>query len=266
MKLNYLLYLSILSLPLVGCSEEYPLYSGANMIQFYSTTNQDFSFVYEEESKNSVDLIVDIATVGDVVNYDRTIRFEQITKEWNYTYDEVDKTKKIDSSYVDMKFPAVLGIHYQLESQNNELVMPAGKNILKQKITLLRHESLLKNNYTLKFRLIDSDDFAVGEPAKLNKTIVISNNLLRPTFWKDTAYDIKTTVGNWSEVKHRFMIKVTGERWDDAFLRKMVNDYDNAALFAHYLKIMKEELAAYNADPANTPPMVDENNNVVVFP
>ncbi|MFR7808087.1 MAG: hypothetical protein ACLU4N_01620 [Butyricimonas faecihominis] len=42
-----------------------------------------------------------------------TIRFEQVTKEWEYTYDTEDPSKVVDSVYVDMKYPAKEGVHFE---------------------------------------------------------------------------------------------------------------------------------------------------------
>lgn len=61
--------------------------------------------IFQVKSKKDT-LNIGIMSVGEVVNYPRTIRFEQVTKEWEYIYDTEDPNKVVDSVYVDMKFPA----------------------------------------------------------------------------------------------------------------------------------------------------------------
>ena len=62
------------------------------------------------------------------------------------------------------------------------------------------------------------------------------------------------------------MIEVTGEKWDNDFLRYIINNRDTYALRDYYLEKIKRALAEYNANPANNPPMKDENGEEVVFP
>ena len=115
-------------------------------------------------------------------------------------------------------------------------------------------------------RLLPSDDFETGVPKYVVKKITISDKLERPTVWKDTDYDCATYLGNWSEAKHRFMIDVTGQKWDNNFLAYIINNYDTWTLRDYYLAKIKKELAEYNADPKNNPPLKDENGKEVIFP
>ena len=123
-----------------------------------------------------------------------------------------------------------------------------------------------KNARKLVLRLLPSDDFQTGEVNKLVKSITISDKLERPTRWKDNSYYYKLYLGDWSEVKHRFMIDVTGQKWDNEFLIYIINNYDTYSLRNYYLAKIKKALAEYNADPKNNPPLKDENGKEVVFP
>ena len=73
-------------------------------------------------------------------------------------------------------------------------------------------------------------------------------------------------MGNWSEGKHRFMSDITGQTWDIEFLVYIIDNYDTYSLRDYYLAKIKKELAEYNADPKNNPPLKDENGKEVIFP
>lgn len=210
---------------------------------------------------------IELISVGEVTDYPRTVRFEQVTKEWKYTYDEEEPEKVVDSTYVDMEFPAVAGVHYESLGEKNELILPANQNVLKLNVIVKREDAgLRKNARKLVLRLLPSDDFQTGEVNKLVKSITISDKLERPTRWKDNSYYYKLYLGDWSEVKHRFMIDVTGQKWDNEFLIYIINNYDTYSLRNYYLAKIKKALAEYNADPKNNPPLKDENGKEVVFP
>ena len=189
-----------------------------------------------------------------------------MTKEWKYTYDEEEPEKVVDSTYVDMEFPAVAGVHYESLGEKNELILPANQNVLKLNVIIKREDTgLRKNARKLVLRLLPSDDFQTGEVNKLVKNITISDKLERPTRWKDNSYYYKLYLGNWSEVKHRFMINATGEKWDNDCIKLYIKAGPTAEGL-YLLKKIKKELEKYNADPANNPPLMDENGHEVVFP
>ncbi len=62
------------------------------------------------------------------------------------------------------------------------------------------------------------------------------------------------------------MIDVTGQKWDNNFLAYIINNYDTWTLRDYYLAKIKKELAEYNADPKNNPPLKDENGKRSYFP
>ena len=250
-----------------SCSEEYMSFEGTDRIQFKTKTEEVYTFAYYPESIQKDTLQIELISVGEVTDYPRVIRFEQVTKEWKYTYDEEEPEKVVDSTYVDMEFPAVAGVHYESLGEKNELILPANQNVLKLNVIIKREDTgLRKNARKLVLRLLPSDDFQTGEVNKLVKNITISDKLERPTRWKDNSYYYKLYLGNWSEVKHRFMIDITGQKWDNDFLVYIIDNYDTYSLRDYYLAKIKKALAEYNADPKNDPPLKDENGKEVVFP
>jgi len=242
-------------------------FEGKDRIQFKTKTEEVYTFAYYPESIQKDTLQIELISVGEVTDYPRTVRFEQVTKEWKYTYDEEEPEKVVDSTYVDMEFPAVAGVHYESLGEKNELILPANQNVLKLNVIIKREDTgLRKNARKLVLRLLPSDDFQTGEVNKLVKNITISDKLERPTRWKDNSYYYKLYLGNWSEVKHRFMIDITGQKWDNDFLVYIIDNYDTYSLRDYYLAKIKKALAEYNADPKNDPPLKDENGKEVVFP
>ena len=267
MKLKYLVGIGMACSMICSCSEEYRSFKGTDRIQFKTKTEEVYTFAYYPESIQKDTLQIELISVGEVTDYPRVIRFEQVTKEWKYTYDEEEPEKVVDSTYVDMEFPAVAGVHYESLGEKNELILPANQNVLKLNVIIKREDTgLRKNARKLVLRLLPSDDFQTGEVNKLVKNITISDKLERPTRWKDNSYYYKLYLGNWSEVKHRFMIDITGQKWDNDFLVYIIDNYDTYSLRDYYLAKIKKALAEYNADPKNDPPLKDENGKEVVFP
>ena len=266
MKLKYLVGIGMACAMICSCSEEYMSFEGTDRIQFKTKTEEVYTFAYYPESIQKDTLQIELISVGEVTDYPRVIRFEQVTKEWKYTYDEEEPEKVVDSTYVDMEFPAVAGVHYESLGEKNELILPANQNVLKLNVIIKREDTgLRKNARKLVLRLLPSDDFQTGEVNKLVKNITISDKLERPTRWKDNSYYYKLYLGNWSEVKHRFMINATGEKWDNDCIKLYIKAGPTAEGL-YLLKKIKKELEKYNADPANNPPLMDENGHEVVFP
>ena len=267
MKLRYLLGMALPVFCLQACSEDYMSFAGGDRIQFKTARDEVYTFAYFPAGKQKDTLHIGIATIGEIRDYPRKVGFEQVTKEWKYIYDEKDPRKIKDSVYTDMEYRALAGKHFEPIGENNELILPAGSNMLVLDIIVKRQDAALrKNAHKLRLRLLPSSDFDTGEPGNSVKNIVISDKLERPTRWKDKSYYYQTKVGKWSERKHRFMIEVIGEKWDNDFLRYIINNRYTYALRDYYLEKIKRALAEYNANPVNNPPMKDENGEEVVFP
>ena len=107
MKLKYLLGIGMACSMICSCSEEYMSFEGTDRIQFKTKAEEVYTFAYYPESKQKDTVQIELISVGEVTDYPRTVRFEQVTKEWKYTYDEEEPEKVVDSTYVDMEFPAV---------------------------------------------------------------------------------------------------------------------------------------------------------------
>ena len=99
MKLRYLLGMTFAVGLIGGCSTDYMDFKGGNFVQFSSSAEEVYTFAYFSSEKQKDTLNIGIMSIGEVVDYPRTIRFEQVTKEWEYTYDAEDPNKVVDSVY-----------------------------------------------------------------------------------------------------------------------------------------------------------------------
>ena len=250
-----------------GCSTDYMSFEGRDAIQFTSKTDEVYTFAYFASNKQIDTVIINVMTIGDVVDYPRQINFEQVKKEWIYVYDETNPSVKVDSSYIDMEYPAEQGKHFEiLGAEGNVITMPANSSLLRLPVIVKRDPQLRDNAYKLTVKLNESKDFVEGNKGYTEKKIVISDKLERPTQWRDNNYYIETYLGNWSAVKHRFMIDVTGEKWDNDCIKKYIKGYDYSAMNEYYMQKIRKALDEYNANPQNNPPLKDENGLVIEFP
>ena len=266
MKIRFSFWALVASTALTSCTADLMHYEGSNMVRFSGDAEVVYSFAYYSENKVEDVIDINVRTVGEVVDYPRTVRFEQLRKEWKYTYDPQDANKVIDSTYVDMEFPAEEGKHFQIQNaERNQFVIPAGASGYVLKILLRRSDEGLKQTARkLHLKLVPNEDFGIMSDVASLKKITISDKLEKPRRWK--GYYCDYYLGNWSEVKHRFMINVTGQKWDDDFIRNYVNNFEGAALLGFYLTKIKKALEEYNANPSNNPPLKDENGKEVVLP
>lgn len=270
MKANYQFIIGIyMFTTLSGCSERYMPYEGGNCIQFSSKAEEVYTFAYSAEDVRQDTLEIKIMTIGEVTNHPRLVNFEIVTQEWTHKYAEDDPNKIIDSTYVKMKFPAIPDTHFKIldSADGHSFMLPARAHEMKMRIAVFRNDlDLQKNARKLYIRLLPSAEFQAGIPEHMMKRIILSDKLERPTMWKDTDYECDLYLGKWSEVKHRLLINVTKEKWDNACIRLYLKNRDNAALRNFYLQKAKKYLVAYNMDPKNTSPLKDENGNEVTFP
>ena len=98
MKLKYLVGIGMACSMICSCSEEYMSFEGTDRIQFKTKTEEVYTFAYYPESIQKDTLQIELISVGEVTDYPRVIRFEQVTKEWKYTYDEEEPEKVVDSA------------------------------------------------------------------------------------------------------------------------------------------------------------------------
>ena len=262
---------AILFLPLsilLSCSTDLGSYNGDNMIRFVDNADDVYTFAYYSNEKQADTLKIKLMTIGEVTNHPRTVHYEQVKKKWKYKYAEDDANKIIDSSYVDMDYPAEQGKHFEiLDAHDGTLTVPANANGITVRVIVKREDTdLQKNARELYLRLLPNGDFTIPSPRYGLKKITLSDKLEKPRLWSNKNYFCNLYLGDWSEVKHRFMINVTGWKWDDEFIKYYIRESNDRPLRDYFLTKIKKALNTYNADPKNNPPLKDENGKNVVFP
>ena len=178
-----------------------------------------------------------------------------------------DRSFFIQQEQVPGVINAVPGVHYKAFDNpevSRHYVIKAGTAHSKVPVVLFRDASLKTSTATLKFRLVENGEFALGQQNLLWRKVVFTDKLIQPTKWSGTNQT--NYFGAYSETKHRFMINATGEPWDEAFLNEQIFPPSGGDIERlHYLlSVIKSALAAYNN--SHPSPMVDENNQAITFP
>ena len=245
------------SIALIGCQKDkYFLYNDVGRIQFgpspdmlyYSgaelrDTVKAYTFFYEKDDLTKDTVYFDVYTVGGIKPDDRHFKLEQIE--------------------VEGKLNAVSGVHFEpfdSELSVSNFVIKKDSVHATVPIILLRDLSLKDTSVVLRFKLVENDDFALGQEANLWREVNYTDRLSQPNMWDATSS--RYYFGDYSEVKHKFMIDSTGQKWDDEFITFIRIDY---SLLQYWVGRCKNALIKYNnAHP--TAPLKDENGELVIFP
>lgn len=212
------------------------LYSPTNAFQDSLKTQ---TFAYLDNSKLTDTVYFDIYTMGDISNKDRPfiLRQEQVAGEEN----------------------ALAGVHYRGFDNTdvaNLYQIKAGQMHSLVPIILLRDASLKETSVVLKIALVENENFQKGQESLSWRKLTFTDKLSRPDNWNPGV------LGKYSEIKHRFMISVTNEKWDQSFILSIVRDVQAQ----HYwLGKVKAALLKYNNEHPNQP-LKDEDNEAVIFP
>lgn len=182
------------------------------------------------------DLLVDtvflrLNIIGDAVNYDREI---------NIIAEDSSTAKR--------------GYHYDFD----KLIMPADSFSKEINVLVYKRPGLKDSTLTLYLKIGESKDFKIGYtdlPAtrykrdRLHYKISITDQLLRPTSWKESTF------GAYSKVKFQFMILATGKAdW-------------NVTIFPSEENFLAQAVkgALFDYEQLNGP-LIDETGERVVFP
>jgi hypothetical protein len=252
MKKYYCIIVILLAVA-AGCKKaDYMMYNDGARIQVADTIPLSYSFFYKDAAVTRDTVYVQMNTIGGIANHNRTIAIEQIT-EYDITYVRDPVTNKVvDSTVKEKPFKAVAGKHYISFTDpavQNLMVVEADSAIRKLPIILLRDTSLKSNSYRLRIKLIANEEFALGETKAVERTIIFSDKLERFESWKT---DISSSpafqaFGKYSTGKHQFMIDVLKVKIDEEWFKAITA----AGAITHYKNLLRDALAAFNADPAN---------------
>ncbi|WP_164108533.1 MULTISPECIES: DUF4843 domain-containing protein [Sphingobacterium] len=158
---------------------------------------------------------------------------------------------------------AIPGKHYKAFSDPTvvtEYVINAGKVRASVPIVLLRDPSLKESTVSLKLKLVANDNFGLGETNNLWRKVEWTDRLSQPTQWD--ASITQYHLGNYSIKKHQFIIDVTGQKWDDEFIKSIRTDN---GLLSYWKSVISIAVVNYNIEHPGEP-LRDENRELIVFP
>ena len=237
----------------VGCKKAaYQMYNNGAAIQLADTATVNVSFIYETAAVTRDTIYIPLKTIGGVADHNRTYTVEQIP-EYDITYIRDAATGKITDSTVSVRpNTAVPGIHYVSFTDagvQSTMFVQTDSAVGKLPVILIRDTSLKSNSYRLRLRLTANEEFRTGEKYAIEKTIVFSDRLERFESWKVDAGTAPafTVFGKYSTGKHQFMIDILKTQINEAWYQAIAA----AQAQTHYKNLLKDALAAYNADPAN---------------
>lgn len=245
----------------LACEEALPDYNTTwSGVQFVlgETLNPErfsYSFIRKEETRMMDTIWFTVRPQGLLPERSSRIRLEQYEgKEWKYIYGEDGEIA--DSVLRVFPYQAEAGVHYVAfddERMAEYLTLEPGELEAKIPVIVMRDRSLQDTTYTLFFHIVDSEDLKAGDEKYCNIQLGIADCLTRPVAWNNWFF-----AGTWSQPRHEFMIRVTGEDWDDEFINTLDLDQKN-----YYLYVFNRELKKENAVRAEEglPPLRDDPND-----
>jgi hypothetical protein len=254
---NYII-IAIAIIALASCKQDnYYLYNDVARLQFgpemsriyqptfnLADTTKNYSFFYAAPTRTQDTVFFDIYAIGGTSTKDRPFALQQ------------EQVK-------DGSTNAVSGTDYKAFNDPtvaNAYVIKAGQIHTFVPIVMLRSAALKTTTVTLKIVVAENSNFKMGEKSNTWRKVIFTDRLSQPTAWN--AYWITYMLGPYSVAKHSFVIESTGQRWDDAFMTILYNDYGQ---MKYYQSVYKTALIVYNnAHPGN--PLKDEFGAIIVFP
>lgn len=233
MKKNISILLLLITALFYGCKDEISSYSDtANRLNFnFDPTSTDsvvyHTFVYEPVAKVLDTILISVKTMGFVVNYDRPVILEQVICG--------ERNAEPGKHYIPFNDPSIA----------SEYFIPAGKATISLPIYVKRDPSLKTQQVKLIIRFAENSYFLQGYDFKSKRVILISDQLSKPITWSSNITSYMT--GPYGQVKHQFMIDVTGMKIDEDYFRSILKP----ATDVNYLKYLgnwySQKLEEYNA-------------------
>lgn len=223
-------YLTLLLILFSACQkEEVHPYLGTDLVQF-GQDNEDliFSFAYSGDEAKRDTMWIPAHISGDIAFEKRYYKLKQVT---HYTtiIERAEDSTIINEYVIETPNQAVSGVHYLPfdDPEYQELCyVDSNKVQFLVPVILLRDASLQDGTKLLNMSFVESEAFQPGDVVKRKQVLNISDDVFYPENWPDEGpgahNKFKSVIfGNYGPVKHRFMIQVTSQRWDDAFMKAL---------------------------------------------
>ena len=271
MKKNNIVTTGVLAAALTllstGCQRNLMLYDAPKDMVYFTIDDpnaspevnalKEYTFVTQHEGVTRDTLFVDISLIGNFSDHDRAYKVVQADSLAPESFDGSDS--------LSLAKPGRHYISYDDASLSSKLVIKAGERTAKLPIVLLRDPDLKETKVHLFLKLVPSQELNPGYSEYIVKHITISDQLIRPKNWE---YPVKYFLGNYGPVKHRFIIELTGDPWDDDFIVKEFNELSSGGVDLEYMdfyqKRFRKALEKYNSEHPNAP-LTEADGTLVNF-
>lgn len=242
MKKKLISFLAVCILIIVyACETAMPTFNdpecGLRFVQADAT--RGYTFLYDAPDTKETVMDIAVQSIGRVTDYDRSFVLRQV---------------QIATDTLN----AVEGVHY-VTIPAERCFIPAGQAVCHIPLTLLNDESLKDTIATLRLELVDNENFRVTMRDSASIDIQISNMPIQPSNW------VKDFYGTYGPEKHRFLIEMSGEKWDEEFLNSIYYDY---SLRRFWCQKAQRELEKRNKEleAEKLPPLSESDGTIVTFP
>ncbi|MBQ8501116.1 MAG: DUF4843 domain-containing protein [Bacteroides sp.] len=217
-----------------SCEKDLPVYDYADSmlnfdLQISSETQEpeltSYSFVYVDEAVEEDTVWVTVKTMGFLSDQDRPIELEQVKSG--------EKDAQPGVHYVPFDDPELKAKYYYIPANEVDRKIP---------IVVKKDVSLSSESVYLYVTFKDNGYFRSGYPLYSVMRLNISNMLTKPAAWDSYADYFFDKYG---PVKHKFMIDVTGLKWDNEFLEAHL--YGEQGYLTYLAQLCDKELRLENA-------------------
>ena len=233
-KILHTVLCSGLLVGLASCEKDLPVYDYPdNMLNFDVTISSEtkepeltsYSFVYLPEDTERDTVWVTVKTMGFLSDENRPLELQQVASGGK---------------------DAEAGVHYvsfdDAGLKSKFYYIPGGAVEQRIPVVVLNDASLETESVNLYFTFKDNGYFRPGYPLYSEMHLNISNMLTKPAAWDDYADYFFDKYG---PVKHKFMIDVTGLKWDNEFLETHL--YGEQGYLTYLAQLCDKELRKENA-------------------
>lgn len=177
-----------------------------------------YTFYYDDPSVVSAEVLFDLYATGGARDYDRRFSLRQIEEEGAVN--------------------AVAGVNYEAfdsDKMSGVYTLKAGQ--VHMRIPVVVKRSTGTGTYTLRFRIVENDNFKPGPDELIWRKVEYTSTLQCPDPW--ARYE-STYYGKYSRTKHQWMIEETGFRWDNEFMADL--EVDAIKYWVAKFKIMIDQI------------------------
>lgn len=236
-----------------SCEKELPVWTDQTArLNFYNEYSRDtltsYCFIYHDEVPSDT-VWMRVTTMGFPADHDRQFELQQVMTG--------DNDAVAGTHYVSFDDPE-LRKHYVIKADSVGAYFP---------IVVKRDPSEADKIFNLKFTIKDNEHFQMGFHDFMYKYVSITDMLIKPANWGSL---LNWMFGPYGTEKHKFMMKVSGELWDETYIAK--NNFDKSSVadqnYLFYLStVFQTELDKENAEreARGEGPLTEADGSIVYF-